>query len=103
MLPFLHQLASHWSGDTQMHSESQSARALRQRVALLLVLASALAGTSVAQIWVASTGTVDEDSLGSISFVGGFAQLRPTGTISSATLRYNVLPVGSLVQPITQP
>jgi hypothetical protein len=84
-----------------MHHQGYS-HTLRQRVWLLLVLILAIAGTSSAQLWVASTGTVDEGSRGTLLFTGGVATLRPILPVGSATIRYNVLPVGNLVQPITQ-
>jgi hypothetical protein len=76
---------------------------LRQRVVLLLVFLIAIAGTSSAQLWVASTGTVDEGSLGTFLFTGGVVTLRPTVSSGFAIIRYNVLPVGKLIQPIAQP
>jgi hypothetical protein len=76
---------------------------LRQHVVLLLVFFLAIAGTSSAQLWVASTGIVDEGSLGTFLFTGGVATLRPTVSTGFAIIRYNVLPVGKLIQPITQP
>jgi hypothetical protein len=86
-----------------MDSQAKCGYLLPRHFLLLLVLLSTLSGSSAAQIWVASAGTVDEDSSGTISFVGGFAQLRSTVSIGSATLRYNVLPLGTLVQQITEP
>lgn len=74
---------------------------LRQRIALLLVFFLAIIGTSSAQLWVASTGTVDEGSRDTILFNGGVVSLKPT--VGSAIVRYNVLPVGTLIQPIAQP
>ena len=74
---------------------------LRQRIVLSLVFFLAIVGTSAAQLWVASTGTVDEGSRNTIVFNGGVASLKPT--IGSAIVRYNVLPVGTLIQPIAQP
>jgi hypothetical protein len=74
---------------------------LRQRIVLLLVFFLAIVGTSSAQLWVASTGTVDEGSHDTILFNGGVVSLKPA--VGSAISRYNVLPVGTLVQPIVQP
>ena len=76
---------------------------LRQRVVMSLLFIFAIAGTSSAQLWVASTGTVDETSRDQIIFNGGVATLRSTGSTGYAIIRYNVLPVGTLIQPISQP
>ncbi|HWR17581.1 MAG TPA: hypothetical protein VN577_22320 [Terriglobales bacterium] len=76
---------------------------LRQRVVLLFVVMLVMAGTASAQLWVASTGTVDEGSLGTFFFTSGIATVRPTVASGFAIIRYNVLPVGTLVQPVTDP
>jgi hypothetical protein len=56
---------------------------------------------SVGQVWVASTGTVDESSTSKFQFNGGAAFLRSSVTSGSVILRYNVLPAGKLLTPIT--
>jgi hypothetical protein len=86
-----------------MQTEFRYARKTPQHLLLLLLSAITLAGTSTAQIWVASTGAVDERSKEIISFNGGIAELRPTGSKAVANIRYNVLPVGNLIQPISEP
>ena len=73
-----------------------------QSIFLLLLFFVALIGTSSAQLWVASTGTVDEGSLGTFLFTGGVATLKPSVSTGFAIIRYNVLPVGSLTRPVTQ-
>src|SRR4051794_24017128 len=85
-----------------MYNEGRS-HTLQQRFLLWFVFIFALAGTSSAQVWIASTGTVDEGSLGTFAFTGGVATVRPTVSTGFAIIRYNVLPVGKLIQPITQP
>jgi len=70
---------------------------------LLLCLAPALSQVAATQVWVASTGTVDESSLSTYFFSGQLAYVRPALATGTVTLRYNVLPVGKLVVPITEP
>jgi hypothetical protein len=86
-----------------MHQEKFCARALQQRVLLLFVVTIALAASSAAQIWIASSGTVDEGSLGTYFFTGGVATIRPTVSSGFAILRYNVLPTAALMKPLTNP
>jgi hypothetical protein len=71
------------------------------RLAIYMLLSvTVLMGASSAQVWVASTGTVDEGSLVTFFFTGGVATIKP-GVNGFAIVRYNVLPVGKLIQPIT--
>ncbi len=70
-------------------------------VVLLAVLFTTILATG--QIWIPSTGTVDEGSLTSFQFTGGAAFLRTTVSTGFAILRFNVLPVGSLATALTQP
>src|SRR2546423_9836637 len=75
-----------------------------RRLFLPVIFVIALVATSAnAQIWVASTGAVDEGSLSSFQFTGGAAYLRSSITTGSATLRFNVLPVGTLKDLLTNP
>ena len=72
--------------------------------ALLCVCAIvALPETGLAQTWVASTGTVDPSSLLTYQFKNGAAFVRSGLHSGSVTLRYNVLPVGDLIVPLTNP
>ncbi|HET8891359.1 MAG TPA: hypothetical protein VFQ41_20815 [Candidatus Angelobacter sp.] len=74
-----------------------------RRMAMLCLLFAALSQAATAQIWVASTGTPDESSASTVLFNGQLAFIRPSLPTGSVTLRYNVLPVGNLISPITQP
>jgi hypothetical protein len=74
-----------------------------RRMAMLCLLIAALSHAAAAQIWVASTGTPDESSTSTVMFNGQLAFIRPSLPTGSVTLRYNVLPVGNLISPITQP
>jgi hypothetical protein len=60
-----------------------------------------MACTADAQTWVASTGTVDQSSLLTYQFNNGAAFVRGT-TPGKVILRFNVLPVGELLTPVTQ-
>ena len=84
-----------------MHNESSFR--LGQRTVLLLTLILVITTASSAQIWIASTGTVDDGSTGTYLFTGGVATIKPTVLDGFTIIRYNVLPVGDLIQPITQP
>ena len=68
---------------------------------LLLCIFVSMAGTAQAQTWVASTGTVDQKSLLTYQFTNGAAFVRGD-TLGQVTLRFNVLPVGDLLVPVTQ-
>ncbi len=57
--------------------------------------------TANAQTWVASTGTVDQSSLLTYQFKDGAAFVRGN-TQGRVVLRFNVLPVGDLLIPVTQ-
>lgn len=65
-------------------------------------MALAVACTAKAQTWVASTGTVDESSLLRYQFTRGAAFIRPSHNPGKVILRFNVLPVGDLLVPVTQ-
>jgi hypothetical protein len=70
---------------------------------LSLVIIFAFISTGEAQTWVASTGTLDPASLTSSQVQNGAVFVRPSLKTGTVTLRYNVLPVGDLAVPITQP
>lgn len=57
--------------------------------------------TANAQTWVGATGTVDQSSLLTYEFKGGAAFVRGN-TPGKVILRFNVLPVGDLLVPVTQ-
>ncbi len=73
------------------------------RTALLGLCVAALSPIAAAQIWIASTGSVDESSISTYQFVGQLAFVRPSLAKGTVTLRYNVLPAGDLLSPITAP
>jgi hypothetical protein len=75
-------------------------RGLQVSVLLAMVLA---ANFAAAQIWIPSTGTVDDGSLTTYQFTNGAAFVRSTVNSGFAILRFNVLPVGSLTKALTQP
>jgi hypothetical protein len=60
-----------------------------------------MACSAKAQTWVASTGTVDEGSLLTFQFTNGEAFVRGDAP-GQVILRFNVLPVGDLLVPVTQ-
>ena len=80
----------------------QTGRTLRRAVLLCLSVACVSHAAS-AQIWVASTGTVDSSSASAVQFNGQLVFIRPSLPTGQVTLRYNVLPVGNLISPVTQP
>jgi hypothetical protein len=72
-------------------------------MAVLCLFITMLSRMAAAQVWVASTGVVDESSTSAYLFNGQLAFIQPSLPTGTVTLRYNVLPVGNLVSPITQP
>ena len=70
---------------------------------MLCLLTAVLSHVTAAQIWVASTGTPDASSASAVQFNGQLAFIRPSLPTGRVTLRYNVLPVGNLISPVTQP
>lgn len=71
---------------------------------ILCVCAIALVASTnaTAQTYVATTGTVDPSSLTSSQFVNGAAYVKPGLATGTVILRFNVLPVGDLLVPVTQ-
>lgn len=65
-------------------------------------IAVLMACPAQAQTWAASTGAVDESSLLTYRFTDGNAFVRGN-TPGKVTLRFNVLPVGDLLVPVTNP
>ncbi len=74
-----------------------------KRMAILALCFAASAQISAAQVWIASTGTVDPSSLSTYLFVGQLAYVQPAVAKGTVTLRYNVLPAGDLMTPVTEP
>ena len=77
--------------------------ARRNRTALLWLCATALPQMAAAQVWVASTGIVDESSISTFEFTGQAAFVRSSVATGSTVLRYNVVPAGDILKPITNP
>lgn len=75
----------------------------RERMAILALCLAASSHIAAAQVWIASTGTVDPSSLSTYLFVGQSAYIQPSVKTGTVTLRYNVFPAGDLLKPITQP
>lgn len=73
------------------------------KFALLWLCVAVPSQIAAAQIWIASTGSVDESSILTYRFTDQRASVRPSVTTGTVTLRYNVLPAGDLLNPITQP
>lgn len=79
-------------------------RILKHAPALLSIsfcIAMTVASTANAQTWVASTGTVDQASLLTAEFKDGAAFVRDHVQAGKVVLRFNVLPVGDLLIPVT--
>jgi hypothetical protein len=74
-----------------------------ERVAIVALCLAASSQISPAQVWIASTGTVDPASLSTVLFNGQLAYVQPSVKTGTVTLRYNVVPAGDLLTPITQP
>ncbi|HKD80020.1 MAG TPA: hypothetical protein VKH81_10015 [Candidatus Angelobacter sp.] len=72
-------------------------------LAALCLCAAAMSEAASAQVWVASTGTVDPSSLSSTLFQGQLVFIKPGLATGTVTLRYNVLPVDDLTTVLTQP
>lgn len=73
------------------------------RTAFLFVCVATMSQISAAQVWIASTGTVDAASTAKVLFLGQLAFVQPSLATGTVILRYNVLPVGNIATPITQP
>jgi hypothetical protein len=73
------------------------------RMAILALCFAVLSQIGAAQVWIASTGTVDPSSLSTYLFVGQLAYVQPSLATGSVILRYNVFPAGDLLKPITEP
>jgi hypothetical protein len=65
------------------------------------VCINASSQSAAAQIWIASTGAVDESSISTVRFDGQLAFVRSSLATGTVTLRYNVFPAGDLLKPLT--
>lgn len=65
-------------------------------------MALTLACAAHAQTWVASTGTVDPSSLSTYQFSHGAAFVRGNAP-GKVVLRFNILPAGELLVPVSEP
>jgi hypothetical protein len=74
-----------------------------ERMSILGLCLAASSQLGSAQVWIASTGTVDPASLSTYLFVGQLAYVQPSVKTGTVTLRYNVFPAGDLLTPVTQP
>src|SRR5262249_6365985 len=74
-----------------------------RRTALWLCVVAALPQLAATQVWIGSSGAVDEGSLSIYQFTNGSAFIKPSVATGTVILRYNVLPVGDLAVPRTQP
>jgi hypothetical protein len=70
---------------------------------ILALCFAASSQVGAAQVWIASTGTVDPSSTSTYLFVDQLAYVAPSVKTGTVTLRYNVFPAGDLLTPITQP
>ena len=75
----------------------------RNRTAVLWLCVAAFSQMAAAQVWVASTGTVDESSTSTYKFTGQAAFVRSSLATGTTLLRYNVVPSGDILKPITNP
>ena len=72
-------------------------------LAILALCFAASSQMGTAQVWIASTGTVDPSSTSTYLFVDQLAYVQPSVKTGTVTLRYNVFPAGDLLTPITEP
>ncbi len=75
-------------------------RLITRTLLIAICFAVTIAHPASAQTWVASTGTVDESSLLTYQFTDGNAFVRGIQP-GRVVLRFNVLPVGDLLVPVT--
>ena len=74
-----------------------------RRIAVLWLCVVVPLPMATAQIWIASTGSVDQSSLSTYQFNGQLAFVRPSLAKGTVTLRYNLFPAGDLLTAITDP
>src|ERR1700758_5450094 len=72
-------------------------------MAILALCFAASSQVGAAQVWIASTGTVDPSSTSTYLFVDQLAYVAPSVKTGTVTLRYNVFPAGDLLTPVTEP
>jgi hypothetical protein len=75
-------------------------RVAKYTIVMLACLVVAMPYPAKAQVWVASTGAVDQSSLLTYEFKDGAAFVRGNAP-GKVVLRFNVLPVGDLLIPVT--
>jgi hypothetical protein len=77
--------------------------ASRSGRAVLWLCVEAFSQMAAAQVWIASTGMVDESSISTYQFNDQAAFVRSSVATGTTLLRYNVVPAGDILKPITDP
>src|SRR2546430_17577359 len=77
--------------------------ASRNGRAVLWLCVAAFSQMAAAQVWIASTGMVDESSISTYQFNDQAAFVRSSVATGTTLLRYNVVPAGGILKPITGP